>query len=675
MSWLIGRLGASVGLVDDISQDLAVVQESEVLDVALLVTIHLGDGPVLLIGDVDLEQSEDLLELLGRYLEVVVSVMVLEEALGVEPLSDDQGLELVLQVLDVEFISFGWFRSTVVRLGSGIVEGDVHRLLEALLGEDEVHIVTEVPPSHLLVLVALEVIAELPELIAAENDLAHVQADSELSLSDESAPEFIKISEEFTDSNSLLFAGLSELGQDIFDVVWHVLDDIDSGDSGLGLGVVVERVVVSSSNSEQLLRGVNVVAEVEVIHFIGITFVHVGLEEGVEHILRGRHSKLSERSQELVLGDVLILCDIEVLEHWLQVNSLDLDSGPVLLHDVADDLLLLRSHVQVLPSGRHGVLDRDRCHLGKRGLLDTVGGEGAVDVVAEVGVIEEGIRAVHGAWVEFGLVLESQGIEFFSGQIEVEHGQDGLELLLGHSAFSKLIEIDEELFNSDSFHHDQGLEPFFNVGRIVVGVDSLLLESVSDDVKISSLALEESGAGVPQLAEEHGRLLLGVLGDVGREDVGSSVDVGAELEVVDLSDVALVEVPPQQKLVQVFRRREQVALLQHSSELLGGHVAALGAVVVLELGLDQDPLVLDFSAEGGEQGVEHGLFVAAVVGSGLRVFDDCSLVDVGRKHGVHVAAESSVVDEPRVEAVLLQELGDLAFVESEIQGAQAGAEL
>lgn len=157
----------------------------------------------------------------------------------------------------------------------------------------------------------------------------------------------------------------------------------------------------------------------------------------------------------------------------------------------------------------------------------------------------------------------------------------------------------------------------------------MLLESVSDDVKISSRSLEESRAGVSQLAEEHGWLLLWVLGDVGREDVLGSVDVRAESEVVDLSHVALVEVSSKQQLVQFFGRWQQVALFQHSSELFGSHVAALRAVVVLELRLDQDSLVLDFSSEGEQEGVEHALLVAAVVGRGLRVLDDCALVDIG----------------------------------------------
>lgn len=52
------------------------------------------------------------------------------------------------------------------------------------------------------------------------------------------------------------------------------------------------------------------------------------------------------------------------------------------------------------------------------------------------------------------MVLESKRIELFSGQVEVKHGEDGLELLLGNSALSQLIEINKEFFDSDALHHN-----------------------------------------------------------------------------------------------------------------------------------------------------------------------------------------------------------------------------
>lgn len=114
----------------------------------------------------------------------------------------------------------------------------------------------------------------------------------------------------------------------------------------------------------------------------------------------GGHSQLTESSQELVLSDVLVLGDIEILEHWLQVDPLDLDSGSVFFHDIADHLLLLWSHVEVLSSGGNSVVHGHRCDLSQWSLLDAVGSEGAIDVVAEVSVVKEGVWAVHGAGIE-----------------------------------------------------------------------------------------------------------------------------------------------------------------------------------------------------------------------------------------------------------------------------------
>ena len=58
-------------------------------------------------------------------------------------------------------------------------------------------------------------------------------------------------------------------------------------------------------------------------------------------MLRGGNSKLAKSSEELMLGDMLILGDVKVLEHWLQVDSLDSDSLLVLLEDGIDLVLLL----------------------------------------------------------------------------------------------------------------------------------------------------------------------------------------------------------------------------------------------------------------------------------------------------------------------------------------------
>jgi hypothetical protein len=72
------------------------------------------------IGDFYAQESDNLLELFWRHLEVVVSIEVLEEALGVESFSLDQELELVNHLAYVLSVAIIWHLSAVECLGSTI---------------------------------------------------------------------------------------------------------------------------------------------------------------------------------------------------------------------------------------------------------------------------------------------------------------------------------------------------------------------------------------------------------------------------------------------------------------------------------------------------------------------------------------------------------------------------
>ena len=82
--------------------------------------------------------------------------------------------------------------------------------------------------------------AEKVELISTQSNLCHREADSKLCLSNESGAELVEIPKELTNSNTLLFAELSELSQGILDVVWEVLFDIVTGDSGAVPWIIVK---------------------------------------------------------------------------------------------------------------------------------------------------------------------------------------------------------------------------------------------------------------------------------------------------------------------------------------------------------------------------------------------------------------------------------------------------
>lgn len=78
---------------------------------------------------------------------MVVSVLILEEALSIESLSDDQGLESLLESIDETHVGLARISLAIEGDGSGIVELDINRLLKSLLGEHLINTVAEFLPE------------------------------------------------------------------------------------------------------------------------------------------------------------------------------------------------------------------------------------------------------------------------------------------------------------------------------------------------------------------------------------------------------------------------------------------------------------------------------------------------------------------------------------------------
>ena len=57
---------------------------------------------------------------------MVVSILVLEEALWVESFSVDKEFEFIDNVLNILMISLIWNSCSVERLGSGIIQNDIN---------------------------------------------------------------------------------------------------------------------------------------------------------------------------------------------------------------------------------------------------------------------------------------------------------------------------------------------------------------------------------------------------------------------------------------------------------------------------------------------------------------------------------------------------------------------
>ena len=78
------------------------------------------------------------------------------------------------------------------------------------------------------------------------------------------------------------------------------------------------------------------------------------------------------------------------------------------------------------------------------------------------------------------------------------------------------------------------------------------------------------------------------------------VNISAELEIVDFSNITFVKILSKEELVKVLCWWDNFKLLEDTSELLGSNVAALCSIVVLELRLNQHTLVDNFSSDGRE---------------------------------------------------------------------------
>ena len=186
INWLVSGLGTSVSLIDFILKACAVIQEWKVLDISELSSIDLNDGGQLSIRNLNSEKSDSLLELLWRDLEMVVSILVLEETLGIKSLSVDKEHELLLNLTNVLGINIIWLLNTVERLGSSVIKRNVDGSLKIFLGENLINLITEFSPLNMVSsLWSLELFGQEFKLSSRKDNLAHVQSNSELGLSDE----------------------------------------------------------------------------------------------------------------------------------------------------------------------------------------------------------------------------------------------------------------------------------------------------------------------------------------------------------------------------------------------------------------------------------------------------------------------------------------------------------
>jgi len=436
---------------------------------------------------------------------------------------------------------------------------------------------------------SLEGFAEHLELRGRDGALCHVETDSELGSSDVARSKLVEVSKEFANSDSLLRAQLANACNNIINIVRVVPHDFSTALAGLGLREVGKGVVEVSADAEELGRVVNVFAEVNIVHFVNVALVHVAAEHELTDVPGGVDLEQVEHTEELGFGDMAVLGDVEVLEQRLEEDSSGVDSESVLLQNVFDVDVGI-GVFEVLSASEKGVRFSDRLYLSGGSLVNTLDSESKVDAGGESRVVEEDFGVV-------GSLLVSKRFKLVLGEGEVHGGEDRFELVSSDTTLSKLVEILEELFNSDSLHDDDGAEAILNIVGVVGDIDTLVHETVGNDVQFAGGLLEEGADLVGGHAESVGALSDRLLGLVAGEHVFRAVDILDKEEIVDFLSVSTIAILADDEVEDFLGRRHHSQGLQDTEELLSSDVIGLGAIEVHEAGLEQNSVADDLLLE------------------------------------------------------------------------------
>jgi hypothetical protein len=206
-----------------------------------------------------------------------------------------------------------------------------------LLGEDFVDCIAEFNPLDMLTgLRSFEVTAKHKEFGVWNRQFAHVEANAELGSGDVAWSQLVEVAEELTETNTLLAGDSADTCEHVIKIVRFVVNNGVSGDAGSGLGEVVVTVVEITACTVKLVGTIDLLAEVDIVDLIDVTLVHVTAEKLLGHVLGAGEAESIEDTEELVLGNVAVPVDVKVLEDWLHVHALSLDSLTEVIEEVLD---------------------------------------------------------------------------------------------------------------------------------------------------------------------------------------------------------------------------------------------------------------------------------------------------------------------------------------------------
>lgn len=115
-----------------------------------------------------------------------------------------------------------------------------------------------------------------------------------------------------------------------------------------------------------------------------------------------------------MLSNVTSLCVIEVLENWLEVDTLGLNGGTEFIENAFDVNVMVS---EVLFTGKESVCFGDWLYAHVRIFINSANRESFVNALDEVFVIEENLSVV-------GRVLICKSIIFVVGKVEVHVGKN-----------------------------------------------------------------------------------------------------------------------------------------------------------------------------------------------------------------------------------------------------------
>lgn len=166
-------------------------------------------------------------ELFDRDLEMLVSVPVLEEALGVQSVLYKQVSKTFSYLLSKSFLPHGRTLKAILSRRTSIIQRNIDVLLESLLSENLFDVVTEISPTNVPAFFwCCVVVAEKVKFSLRKHNFTHVQTDSKLCISDKSTSEFVEVPHELLEPDSLLLSFSPEFGQDILDIIRSVSNNV-----------------------------------------------------------------------------------------------------------------------------------------------------------------------------------------------------------------------------------------------------------------------------------------------------------------------------------------------------------------------------------------------------------------------------------------------------------------